>query len=433
MTYRQTLDYMFSRLPMFQRIGSAAYKADLNNTIAICNLLGNPENKFRSIHVAGTNGKGSTSHIIASILQESGLKVGLYTSPHLKDFRERIKINGKEISKTSVIRFVEKYQKNFEEIQPSFFEMSVGLAFDYFVKKKVDIAVIETGLGGRLDSTNIITPLLSVITNISNDHNALLGDTLEKIALEKAGIIKPNIPVVIGETQEESAPVFIQKAMAQNSPVYFADQELKAFNVKSEFVRNKGCFYLSMDVLKDNSLFLKNIESPLPGFYQTKNIITVLKAMDLLSKKFDISEKHIRNGIKNVIDNTGLMGRWQVLAHLPLTLCDTGHNEAGIQLVLAQIRQTPHKHLHFVIGMVNDKEVNKMLNLFPATATYYFCRADIPRSLDASQLKEQAGIAGLKGDTYSSVKEAYKAARNNADENDMIFIGGSTFVVAEVV
>lgn len=426
MNYTETLDYLYSQLPMFQRIGSAAYKANLDNTIAICKLLDNPENKFRSIHIAGTNGKGSTSHLLASVLQSAGLKVGLYTSPHLKDFRERIKINAEFISEQYIVDFVKKHKSDFENIQPSFFEMTVGLAFDYFADQKVDIAVIEVGLGGRLDSTNVITPELSVITNISYDHTVLLGDTLEKIAIEKAGIIKKGIPVVIGESQTEVKSVFNERADQLSSPIVFADEKYKALNVH----HSAGAkLFLNMDIGK-----YTNLQSELLGIYQQKNICTVLSAIDVLnSHGFNLSEAAIRDGIKNVITQTGLLGRWQIISKQPLVIADTGHNEAGIKEVLNQIKQTPHDQLHFVLGMVNDKDISKILQLLPKNAAYYFCKAQIPRALNAEELAAQAVTAGLKGDTYSSVAEALIAAKKNAKPHDLVFVGGSTFTVAEVV
>jgi len=407
MNYKQTLDYLFEALPMYQRIGAAAYKADLNNTISICKLLGNPENKFRSIHVAGTNGKGSTSHMLASVLQSSGLKVGLYTSPHLKDFRERIKINGEMIPESVVVDFVEKYKKDFEEIKPSFFEMTVGLAFDHFANEKVDIAVVEVGLGGRLDSTNVIIPEISVITNISFDHTALLGNTLEKIAIEKAGIIKENIPVIIGESQTETQFVFKNAAKEKNAAILFADKA-------------------SFDFI--------NYELDLLGLYQGKNIKTVLAVIDILKEKgFQIPESAISEGLKNVVKQTGLLGRWQILSLQPLCIADTGHNEAGIKEVLQQLATTPHQHLHFVLGMVNDKDISSILKLLPHYAQYYFCKANIPRAMEAEELKLQSALVGLMGETFSSVNEAFNSAKQNADPDDLVFIGGSTFVVAEVV
>jgi dihydrofolate synthase/folylpolyglutamate synthase len=431
MNYQQTLDYMYTQLPMFQRIGSAAYKANLDNTIAICSLLQNPQDKFKSIHIAGTNGKGSTSHLLASILQSAGLKVGLYTSPHLKDFRERIKINGELIPEQYIIDFVEVYKIDFEKIQPSFFEMTVGLAFDYFATQQVDIAVIEVGLGGRLDSTNVITPELSIITNISFDHTNLLGNTLQKIAEEKAGIIKKEIPVVIGETQVESKSVFIQKAKEQNAPIIFADENFKSKNV---FHKSGHTLKLFIDIEKDGVLTYEDLESELLGLYQQKNIITVLTAVEVLNQKgFNLSEKIIREGIKKVITQTGLLGRWQILSTHPLVIADTGHNEAGIKEVLNQLKNSSYEHLHFVLGMVNDKDISAILNLLPKAATYYFCKANIPRALDADELSTQARNFGLNGSVYSSVANALDAAKVNAKSNDLVFVGGSTFTVAEVV
>ncbi len=431
MNYQETLDYLFSQLPMFQRIGSAAYKADLDNTIALCKLLGNPENKFKSVHVAGTNGKGSTSHMLASVLQSAGLKVGLYTSPHLKDFRERIKINGEMIPEKNVIDFVANYKHDFEKIQLSFFEMTVGLAFDYFAHEQVDVAVIEVGLGGRLDSTNVITPLVSVITNISFDHVALLGDTLEKIAGEKAGIIKDNIPVVIGETTPETKNVFLEKAKKHHTEILFAKEIYKTTNAGYGQSQAPN---LVIDVEKNGKKLYADLKSELPGFYQLKNIATVLATIDVLNQKgFSLTETIIRNGIMHVIKNTGLLGRWQVLSENPLTIADTGHNEAGIKEVLKQIALTPHKQLHFVMGMVNDKDISGILRLLPKNAIYYFCKAQIPRALDADELAVQAKAAGLNGNVYTSVKNALENAQQGAKEGDLIFVGGSTFTVAEAI
>ncbi len=430
--YQQTLDYLYSQLPMFHRIGSAAYKANLDNTIAICDLLNNPQNKFKTIHVAGTNGKGSTSHMIAAVLQSAGYKVGLYTSPHLKDFRERIKINGKMIERKFVSDFVTAHKKNFERIQPSFFEMTVGLAFDYFSKQGVDIAVIEVGLGGRLDSTNVIRPLLSVITNISYDHQNLLGSTLPEIAAEKAGIIKPGIPVVIGETQKEVRQVFLNKAEECKSPIYFADKYYRLKELGQ--VSQGGKLFLSANVYRQSKLFRKKLYCELPGYYQLKNISTVFMAIDVLNRFGDaITDEQMDFGIKNVIAQTGLSGRWQVLSKKPLSIADTGHNEAGIKEVLRQIKLTPHKDLHIVLGMVNDKDITKILQLLPPKATYYFCKPAIPRGLDQLVLMEQARVAGLKGMAFKSVKEAFKAAQSRAGKADLVFVGGSTFVVGEVI
>ena len=431
MTYQQTLDYLFSQLPMYQRIGHAAYKADLNNTIAICSLLNNPEHKFRSIHIAGTNGKGSTSHFLASILQSAGYKTGLYTSPHLKDFRERIKINGKMISKNKVVAFVDKYRADFEKIEPSFFEMTVGLAFDYFTTEKVDIAIIETGMGGRLDSTNIIMPLLSVITNIGWDHEHFLGNTLTKIATEKAGIIKTGIPIVIGETQAETENVFRKKAKAEKTKIYFAD---KLFSLKSERLTGKSKHYLETDILEGNIIFLKKVKSELTGIYQHKNIKTVAASVTILRENgFAISDKALLKGFKNVVSETGIMGRWQKLSSSPLAYCDTGHNIDGIKQVLTQIAMVKHKKLHFVLGVVSDKKIEPILEILPKNALYYFCRPQIPRGLSELELMNKAISFGLKGHAFPSVKSAYKAALKKAETKDLVFVGGSTFVVAEVV
>ncbi len=445
MNYQQTLDYLYAQLPMFQRIGSAAYKDSLDNTIAICSLLGNPENKFKSIHIAGTNGKGSTSHMLASILQSAGFKVGLYTSPHLKDFRERIKINGEMIPQQYVVDFVEIHKTDFERIQPSFFEMTVGLAFDYFASQQIDIAVIEVGLGGRLDSTNVISPELSIITNISFDHTAILGDTLEKIAAEKAGIIKPETPVIIGEIQIETKKTFLEKAKQNNAAIVFADEIYKAVNIHHI---DNGKLLLSMGIEKKQQLNLSsfskefnesvtgylNLESELLGLYQQKNVPAVLCAVEILnSKGFNISETNIRKGINNVVKQTGLLGRWQILSLKPLVIADTGHNEAGIKEVLKQISLTPHSNLHFVLGMVNDKDISKILSLLPIEARYYFCQANIPRALNAEDLAKQAKTAGLIGENCGSVANALISAQKNALTADLVFVGGSTFTVAEVV
>jgi dihydrofolate synthase/folylpolyglutamate synthase len=405
MTYEQTLDYLFSQLPMFQRVGQAAYKADLNNTIELCAILNHPENSFKSVHIAGTNGKGSTSHMLASILQEAGYKVGLYTSPHLKDFRERIRINGEMIPQQEVIDFVTQYQSSFENIGLSFFEWTVGLAFDYFRKEKVDVAILETGMGGRLDSTNVVTPLLSIITNIGFDHQQFLGDTLEKIAGEKAGIIKPNIPVVIGETKPETREVFTKTAQQKNAPIYFADQL---------------------------------ITPPLPecelkGSYQQKNIKTVLQSIKLLQAQFTISEENITNGLKKAIQNTHLQGRWQTISTQPKIIIDVAHNESGIRELLHQLKQENYKQLNIVFGAVNDKDITKILNILPKEAHYFFCQAQIPRALDKNKLFELATAAGLTGTINNSVEEALIKAKEKSSDNDLILVFGSIFVVAEIL
>jgi dihydrofolate synthase/folylpolyglutamate synthase len=427
MNYHQALDYIVSRLPMFHRIGAAAYKPDLGNIEALCKKSGNPQQDFRSVHIAGTNGKGSTSHMLASILMEAGFKTGLFTSPHLTDFRERIRVNGKMIPKTRVARFITSNRKEFEALRPSFFEMTTALAFEYFRDEKADIAVIETGLGGRLDSTNIITPLLSVITNISFDHAQFLGDTLEKIAREKAGIIKPGIPVVIGETQTGVMDVFLQKAKEMNAPVTFADG---IFGLKSTVPGH----LLKVIVEEKGSGSIVEIHSPLTGSYQAKNIITVLGAVRVMrSAGFPITDRHLASGIRKVIRNTGIRGRWQVLSREPLTICDTGHNEGGLREVVRQIRSTPHDKMHFVFGAVEDKDLTEILKMLPPEAIYYFCKADVPRGLDAGVLKQAARGAGLHGQDYPSVRAAYQSAQSAAKPDDLIFIGGSTFVVAEVL
>jgi dihydrofolate synthase/folylpolyglutamate synthase len=396
---------MFSQLPMYQKQGKTAFKKDLSNTLKLAKNLSNPERNFKSIHVAGTNGKGSTSHMLASILQEAGYKVGLYTSPHLKDFRERIKINGKEVSKQFVIGFIERNKTFFDSNQLSFFEMTVGMAFDYFSKQKVDIAVIEVGLGGRLDSTNIITPEISVITNIGLDHTQFLGNTLEAIAFEKGGIIKPNVTVVIGETQKETTPVFESLAKNNNSKIVFADKKT-------------GALY----------------KSDLTGNYQLINIRTVIQTVrELQQKGYKISNKHLEEGLLNVVKNTGLLGRWQVLKENPKVVCDTGHNREGLTYVMQQLSKEKFKALHIVFGVVNDKDLSTIVSLLPKKATYYFCKPDLPRGMDANELKQIFNKNGLIGEAYKSVNEAYKEALNKANSNDFIFIGGSTFVVAEII
>lgn len=428
MNYAETLDWMFNKLPMYQRIGSAAYKADLSNTIALLNLLGNPHTKFKSVHIAGTNGKGSTSHLLASVFQEAGYKTGLYTSPHLRDFRERIRINGEMIAEDAVVDFITAHKDEFERMELSFFEMTVGMAFDYFAKEKVDIAIVEVGMGGRLDSTNLITPELSVITNIGLDHVKFLGDTMEKIADEKAGIIKKGIPVVIGETQFETHQVFEDKANECGSPLYFADQifDCDKIHIESNTMQK-------FDLWKDSELYLEAVEIPLMGNYQQKNLTTVVCALDLLRDRFDLSEDDIREGIAKVIRNTHLMGRWQILNNDPLTIADTGHNVAGITEVVRQLAEMSYDRLHFVIGMVNDKDIDNVLQILPHNCEYYFCKADIPRGLDANILAEKAFAMGLRGQVFESVGHAYRSALNAAHFGDVVFVGGSNFVVAEVV
>jgi dihydrofolate synthase/folylpolyglutamate synthase len=406
MNYQETINWMFNQLPMYQLQGASDYKKDLTNAYLLANHLGNPEKNLKCIHVAGTNGKGSTSHMLASILDEAGYKVGLYTSPHLKDFRERIKINGDEISEDFVCDFINTNKSFFEANDMSFFEMTVGLSFDYFTKEKVDIAVIEVGMGGRLDATNIILPLVSVITNIGLDHTQFLGNTLAAIAIEKAGIIKPNVPVVIGEYTSETKPVFLDKAVANNSEIYFASEMIS-----------------------------ENYLSDLIGDYQIHNKKTVLQTMAILNaqKEFKIAETQIKSGLLNVVKNTGLQGRWQQLGEFPKIICDTAHNKNGLEIVLKQIQNEKYDTLHIVLGVVNDKDLTEILPIFPKEAIYYFCKPNIPRGLDAQILQEKAQKFNLKGEVYNSVSESYKNAAQNASKADFIYIGGSTFVVAEIL
>ena len=406
MNYKETLDWMFNKLPMYQTQGATAYRKDITNTVLLAKHLGNPEHYLKCIHVAGTNGKGSTSHLLASVLQEAGYKVGLYTSPHLKDYRERITINGIPISEDYVCDFINKNKAFFEANELSFFEMSVGLAFEYFVKQKTDINIIEVGMGGRLDSTNIITPLVSVITNIGLDHTQFLGNTLELIAFEKAGIIKPNIPVVIGEYISETKPVFLAKSDETHSEIYFA-----------------------------SDLIAATYPSALLGDYQIQNKKTALQTLKVLQDKklLSVSETDIKNGFLNVIKNTGLQGRWQQLGENPTVICDTAHNAHGLKIVINQFKKEKYDQLHIVLGLVNDKNLTEILPLFPKNAIYYFCKPDISRGLEQLILKEKAAEFNLVGQTYISVSNAYQAAKENAKENDFIYVGGSTFVVAEIL
>jgi dihydrofolate synthase / folylpolyglutamate synthase len=422
--YQQTLDYLYSALPMFQRVGSVAFKKDLGNTIALCNFLGNPQNKFKCIHVGGTNGKGSSSHMLASILQEAGYTTGLYTSPHLKDFTERIRINGVPADYDFVIDFVDRIKPQIELLKPSFFEITVAMAFDYFAKQQIDVAVIEVGLGGRLDSTNVITPILSLITNIGSDHKDLLGDSPQQIAFEKAGIIKLKVPVVISEKQDEVLNVFLEKAKTENAPIYFASDDWQC-------VRSQAS--ATFNLIKNGSTLHEGVDLTLSGNYQLKNIPGVLKSIELLNdSEFRISDEQLIKGLQNVISNTGIKGRWQVLANQPLTICDTGHNLEGIQEVLTQIKQQNYQHLHMVWGSVKDKDIHAILSILPKEASYYFCQAKIPRAMPAEELNQKAQEFGLDGIVVPDVNDALATARANAKTNDMIFIGGSTFVVAEL-
>ncbi len=430
MTYQETIEYLYSRLPVFHRIGKAAYKADLSNTLALCEHLDNPQHKFKSVHVAGTNGKGSTSHLLAAILQAAGYKTGLYTSPHLKSFTERIRINGREMPQAAVVEFVDRNQAFIEQLQPSFFELTVGMAFEYFASEQVDIAIIEVGLGGRLDSTNVIMPELSVITNISWDHADILGDTLEKIAIEKAGIIKPGVPVVVSERQPEVEHVFVEKARQENAPIYFADDEIHAHDLG---IASSGLRKVEITDVSGGGLLVCPISIGLLGEYQLKNITGVWKAMEILRKAgWKMTASHLFTGLQKVTKLTGLKGRWQILNKKPLIICDTGHNEGGIRLIVEQLNRLTYRQLHIITGTVNDKDLSKILALLPAKATYYFCQANIPRALDANILAQQAALYGLHGRVVPNVNDALAQARLNASPDDVIFIGGSTFVVAEL-
>lgn len=426
MTYQETLDFLFNALPMFQRVGAAAYRNDLNNTHAICAHLGNPEHSLKCVHVAGTNGKGSTSHAICSVLMEAGYKVGLYTSPHLKTFTERIKINGADIPEKEVVDFVEDNKAFLEELKPSFFEMTVGMAFWFFAKEKVDIAVIEVGMGGRLDSTNVVMPEVSVITNIGFDHMQFLGNTLPLIAGEKAGIIKHNIPVVISQKQEETFSVFQSKAHEMQAPIYFAEDFIK---VKRSGISSSGRRVFEIIEQDEKSL----IEIDLHGNYQEKNLAGILQTLKILKNLgWKIDERAVKNGLSHIVSNTGLKGRWQILGYHPLTICDTGHNEDGIRLIIEQIIEQKFNNLFMVIGMVNDKDVSKVLSMLPKNAWYIFCQATIPRAMDAEELAKKAMEAGLNGEIVKDVNQAIEKAKKSASKEDLIFIGGSTFVVAEI-
>ena len=426
MNYQETLDYLFNALPMFQRVGASAFKKDLSNTLALCAHLGNPERKFKSIHVAGTNGKGSTSHTLAAILQSAGFKTGLYTSPHLKSFTERVRVNGQEITELAVVDFVEANKAFLDELKPSFFEMTVALAFWYFAKEEVDIAIIEVGMGGRLDSTNVITPELSVITNIGWDHMQFLGDTLPLIAGEKAGIIKPNIPVVVSQTQEETTSVFIQKAQENEAPIIFADQK---FRLEKVAATEPGL--AKYTVSKDGETY--SLDYGLMGDYQIFNLPGILESVNQLrSKGWKISNEALEKGLKEVTQLTGLKGRWQILGEKPTVIADTGHNEPGIRAILSQLKSYSFDRLWMVLGMVQDKDISKILALLPKDARYVFCQADLPRAMPAELLAEKAAEYGLKGEVISEVNQALQFARKNAGPNDLIFVGGSTFVVAEI-
>lgn len=432
MTYPETLKFLYSKLPMFSRQGKAAIKPGLDNTIRLCESLGNPQHKFKSIHIAGTNGKGSSSHMLAAIFQQAGYKTGLYTSPHLRDFRERIRINGEMISETEVTDFVSSQSELIKTLEPSFFEVTVAMAFHFFATNKVDIAIIEVGLGGRLDSTNIIKPELSLITNISYDHMNILGETLAQIAGEKAGIIKPNTPVIISQRQSEIESVFKNKAAEMNSKITFSNDEWEIYKNPENSEKTE---YLKLEIKQKNKVFgFNTLELDLTGTYQLKNLSGVLSAVkELRNAKYMLNDDAIKTALKNVKSLTGLMGRWQTLEKHPLIICDTGHNEDGIREVLSNISLTSYRNLHMVIGMVKDKEIEKILQLLPKNATYYFCQPDIARAKPSIELRDEALQYHLTGNSYNKVSEALEAAKANAHAEDLIFIGGSTFVVAEVV
>ncbi|MEY3739057.1 MAG: hypothetical protein RL544_1835 [Bacteroidota bacterium] len=425
MNYDQTLAYLFTQLPMFSRVGAAAYKADLTNTIALCEAIGHPQQQFKSIHIAGTNGKGSTSHMLASILQTAGYKTGLYTSPHLVDFRERIKINGNYCSKDFVVAFTEKIKPLITEIQPSFFEITVAMAFSYFAEQKVDIAVIEVGLGGRLDSTNIITPEVSVITNIGLDHTQFLGDSLPQIASEKAGIIKKDIPCVISEYTPDTRPVF--DIAASNTTITYASD---VYSIRGTKYAHD---YLQVDVANNATSATSTYTLDLNGSYQAKNVLGVLTAIDILQNKgWQITNEHIATGLSHVKINSGLYGRWQVMGNNPTIVVDVAHNVAGIHTLLEQIALIHYTHLHLVFGMVKDKDIDSVLALLPAHATYYYTKAQIERAIDAHELQQKASLYGLQGNTYLHVNEAIAAAKNQAFTTDLIVVCGSVFLVGEI-
>lgn len=425
--YNEAIEYLYTRLPMFTRDGASAFKKDLDNTIKLCAALDNPQRKFKTLHIAGTNGKGSTSHMLAAILAEAGYKTGLYTSPHLLDFRERIRVNGQLCEKEFVVDFVNTHRELIEEVSPSFFEITVAMAFDYFEKNKVDIAVIEVGLGGRLDSTNIIQPLLSVITNIGFDHMNLLGNTLAEIAAEKAGIIKRNTPVVISEYAEETAAVFLDKAAIEHAPIQFASDnyETKMLGVDQD--------YLTVQA-RDTAGHSADYQLDLKGSYQVKNLAGVLLAVDELREQgFEISDQHVHQALKNVQATTGIQGRWQQLSKDPFIICDTGHNEDGIHEVLKNLATTTYDKLHFVIGAMRDKDLSHMLPYLPKDATYYFSAPDMPRAMPSEELRKEAMEFGLTGLDYASVGAAFDAAKDAYQQGNLIFVGGSNFVVAEVL
>jgi len=426
LTYTESIHYLYNKLPAFSRSGAKAYKADLKNTIALCNFLGNPQNKIKTIHIAGTNGKGSVSHILAAIMQANNYKTGLYTSPHLKDFRERIKIDGQLISKKWLVHFVEKTMEIADEIKPSFFELTFAMALDYFAANEVDVAVIETGLGGRLDSTNIIRPLLSIITNISFDHMDILGDSLQKIAFEKAGIIKENVPVVIGETNAETRPVFEKKASEMNAPVLFADKKYQV--ISSEY----SAEFLKLSIHDNENNRDQNLRLDLNGLYQEKNILPVLAAIHFLRNNFHLKDEKIIEALSQVKKLTGLFGRWQIIHENPTVVLDVAHNEDGIKQLLLHLQKLNYQSLHIIFGMVKDKDITKVFSQFPPEATFYFTKAHNPRALPEDELQQMAKEFGLKGEAFDNVNQALKSALGHSSPNDIIVVCGSVFVIAEV-
>ncbi len=429
MNYQETITYLFEKLPMYQRLGAAAYRDNLDNSYALDHYFAHPHSDFKCVHVAGTNGKGSVSHMLAAVLIKAGYPTGLYTSPHLKDFRERIKVNGRMIPEAEVTRFVNQNCNILEKLQPSFFEMTVALAFDYFKRAKVEIAVIETGMGGRLDSTNIITPLLSVITNIGLDHTRFLGKDLPSIAKEKAGIIKPGIPAVIGEWQKDTFEVFEKVAGKGGSDLYYANKNYRVDYSLMTPERKR-----IMNVVSGNGKLYKELVTDLTGDYQLRNILTVLQSIDILRHKgINIPDEAVHEGLRNVKDSTGLRGRWEEIGYDPLIVCDTAHNAAGVKEITAQLRNTPYRKLHIVWGMVSDKDIRPILSLLPKDAIYYFTKANIPRALDEKELEKNAAEFNLTGKTFPEVNVAFSEAKKNAGKEDMIFVGGSTFVVGEVI
>ena len=430
MKYKDCVSFLYNSLPMYQREGAAAYKEDLTNTKALLDAIGNPQNELKVIHIAGTNGKGSVSHGIAAVLQEAGYKVGLYTSPHLRNFRERIRINGRSISPYFVEQFVSENWKLFEKIKPSFFEMTVAMAFKHFAMKKVDYAIVEVGMGGRLDSTNVVNPIMSIITNVSKDHTRFLGETIPEIAKEKAGIIKEGVPVIIGESNPEADPVFKAVAAEKHAPIVFVDKLYQLVNPHIANIRRRPC--LITEIYKNGEAHMNHVMMFLTGEYQKKNLLTIMAAYDQMFDKSEMPIYTFKHGIQK-IEKTGLLGRWQILQNQPLCIADTGHNEAAFRYLVKQLEELPKKNLKMVLGFCEDKDLDSILPLLPKNATYYFVKARIPRAMKSSELQKKAASFGLVGKAYPSVKNAYRCALKDSGSHDVIFIGGSTFVVAEII